>query len=223
MILLPMRISFGEFLVDTDQRRLFAGDREIRLAPKAFDLLRDLIENRPRALKKDELFKRIWPRTLVTESNLATLIADVRSALGDDAQHPRWIRTVYAYGYAFIGEAEERHGSEERCAQGSGWTLICGEREAVLHDGEHILGRTGSDVIVVDSPSVSRRHARILIAGERVTVEDLGSKNGTWVGQAPATGPTAVKDGDEIRLGSMVTVLRLATRASTTETAEHAG
>jgi DNA-binding winged helix-turn-helix (wHTH) protein len=98
-----MQVSFGEFTADFDQRRLFAHGREIRLTPKGFELLKLLIENRPKALKKDELFACLWPDTFVTDNNLATLVADLRSA----SVTTRTNRDSFARcacGYAFAGE-----------------------------------------------------------------------------------------------------------------------
>ena len=66
-----MRVAFHDFVADFDQRRLLAGEREIRLTPKAFQLLRLLIESRPRALGKGELFAQLWPDTFVTENDIA--------------------------------------------------------------------------------------------------------------------------------------------------------
>ena len=76
-----MRLAFGEFVIDVGERRVFSGAQEIRLTPKAFDLLRLLIENRPKAPSKQEIFDRLWPGTFVTENNLAALVADLRSWL----------------------------------------------------------------------------------------------------------------------------------------------
>jgi DNA-binding winged helix-turn-helix (wHTH) protein len=217
-----MRLSFGDFCLDLDQRRLFARDREIRLAPKGFELLKLLIESRPKALAKDELFRNLWPDTFVTENNLATLITDLRAALADEPHHSRFIRTVYGYGYAFCAAATEERSGAAREARPSAWTLICHHREIALAAGQNILGRVGADVVVFDSPTVSRHHARLSIAGEQAVIEDLGSKNGTWVGQTPVRGPVAVKDGDELRLGSVVATVRFWPRSLTTETVERA-
>jgi len=213
-----MQLSFGEFVADFDQRRLFAPDREIRLTPKGFELLRLLIENRPKALRKDELFDRLWPETFVTENNLATLVADLRSALDDDPHEPRFIRTVYAYGYAFAGEAVEL---QPRAALGelpSAWSLIHEHHEIALRNGENIVGRAGQGVVVFDSPTISRHHARITVDGARAVVEDLGSKNGTWIGHEPVTRPTEVRDNLEIRFGSVVVTVRFREHLASTET-----
>ena len=214
-----MRASFDRFVLDSDQRRLFANGEEIRLAPKAFDLLALLIEERPKALSKDEIFQRLWPGTFVTENNLATLISDLRTALEDDARQPHWIRTAYAYGYAFVGRATVASARETETQPAvSPWKLIHEQREILLRPGENTLGRSGAGVIVLDSPTISRHHARLSIAGDRATVEDLGSKNGTWIGTTPVTGSAPVKDGDELRLGSVVVLVRFSPPAPSTET-----
>jgi len=178
-----------------------------------------LIEQRPKALAKDHLLNCLWPGTFVTENNLATVIVELRSALRDDAHRPRFIRTVYGYGYAFDCEA-----SEERVdgTDGCGWRLIHEHREIALRPGTNILGRAGPDVVVIDASTVSRHHARLSIDGDQALVQDLGSKNGTWVGRAPAGEPIALSDGDELRLGSVVLTVRFARRAVTTETVERA-
>ena len=214
-----MRLSFGEFIIDFDQRRLLSGGQEIHLTPKAFDLLRLLIENRPKALSKQEIFDRLWPGTFVTENNLAALIADLRSSLGDHAGEPRFIRTVYAFGYAFVGEAVVPLAAS-RPRDSVRWLLLFNGREFPLQPGENIVGRTGEGVIALEAPSVSRQHARLTIADGRAVIEDLGSKNGTWVGPVEVTGPTPVRDGDEIRLGSVVVTIHASARAMTTETVE---
>jgi len=218
-----MQVSFGEFTADFDQRRLFAHDREIRLTPKGFELLKLLIENRPKALKKDDLFAGLWPDTFVTENTLATLVADLRSALEDDPRAPRFIRTVYAYGYAFACEVVERRPADAVGELPSAWSLIHDHREIPLRPGENIIGRAGLGIVVFDSSTISRHHARITIAGDQAIVEDLGSKNGTWAGSSPVNEPVAVKDGHELRFGSVVVTVRFGGHLVSTETVARPG
>ena len=214
-----MRLSFGNFVIDFGERRVLSGDREVHLTPKAFDLLRLLIESRPKALSKQDIFERLWPGTFVSENNLAALIADLRASLGDQAAEPRFIRTVYAYGYAFVGDAvPSAAGTAGR--DSARWLLLFDGRELPLQPGDNILGRTGEGVVALDAPSVSRQHARLTVSDGHAVIEDLGSKNGTWVGPVEVTGPTPLRNGDEIRLGSLVVTIHASANAVTTETIE---
>ena len=214
-----MRLAFGDFVIDFDERRLLSGQQEVRLTPKAFDLLRLLIETRPKALSKQEIFDRLWPGTFVTENNLATLVADLRSSLGDQASEPRFIRTVYAFGYAFVGDvvAPSAVSPPRQYPQ---WLLLFHGRQFPLQAGANILGRTGEGIVALEAASVSRQHARLTITDGHAVIEDLGSKNGTRVGPVKVTGPTPVRSGDEIRLGSAVVTIHASASALTTETVE---
>ena len=100
--------------------------------------------------------------------------------------------------------------------------LLLPERQIAISEGVHVLGRTGPGVVALDFPTVSRHHARLTITGGRAVIEDLGSKNGTWVDPTPVTGPTPVRDGGEICLGSLALVLRTEPLAATTESIERA-
>ena len=100
-----MRVHFGDCVLDSDARELRRGAERIHLSPKAFRLLEMLIDERPAAVSKQRLFDTIWPGTFVAESNLASIIKEIRLALNDDARHPTLIRTVFRHGYAFSGDA----------------------------------------------------------------------------------------------------------------------
>lgn len=212
-----MRIAFHDFVLDLDQRRLSADGREVHLQPKAFELLKALVESRPRALSKDEILAGVWPGTFVNENSLATVVRDLRDALGDDAQAPRYIRTVHGFGYAFISEALELDQADAPPLS-SGWRLIHDHREIRLREGDNILGRTGDEVVILDSPTVSRHHAVVRVQGAQATVADLGSKNGTWLGTTGVTTPVPLTANTELRLGSVVLVVRFATHVPSTAT-----
>ena len=212
-----VRVCFDRFTLDTDQRRLFEGDAEIHLAPKAFALLALLIDERPKAISKDDLLQRLWPGTFVTENNLATLISDLRVALHDDPRAPRFLRTVYGFGYSFAADVDSTPAGAPGDTSSS-WRLLHEQREIVLRPGVNILGRSGDGVIVVDSATISRHHARISVSGDQAIVEDLSSKNGTWVGTSAVTAPAILNDGDELRLGSVVLTVRFSRSVASTET-----
>lgn len=211
-----MVVRFGEFTLDTDTRQVLAADGELHVSPKAYELLTILVESRPRALSKQDLYERLWPDTFVSDVNLATLIAEIREALGDDARKPRFIRTAHRFGYAFCGTTTEAPRVDD-----AGTTfcwLLTGGRRLPLRLGENILGREPDDGINLDSPTVSRRHARISISGTDAVLEDLGSKNGTFVGGEAVSTAVRLKDGDEIRTGSVVCRFRMTSRKGTTAT-----
>ncbi|MFI5169991.1 MAG: winged helix-turn-helix domain-containing protein, partial [Vicinamibacterales bacterium] len=98
-----MRIQFAEFILDAGSRQLLRNGHEVRVVPKAFDLLKLLLERRPDAVSREEIRDRLWPSTFVSESTLTSLVTDLRAALDDDAAEPRFVRTVYGRGYAFAG------------------------------------------------------------------------------------------------------------------------
>ena len=98
---------FGDFTHDASRRLLLRGADPVHLSPKAFQLLSILLRERPRAVSKKDLLDQLWPDRIVNEGNLASTVADLRSALGDDPHAPRFIRTFYGYGYSFTAAADE--------------------------------------------------------------------------------------------------------------------
>lgn len=210
-----MRVRFGEFSIDTATRQLFRGTAVAHLSPKAFDFLRLLVEARPRAIAKAELLDRLWPGTYVSESNLPTLAAEVRGVLGDDAAAPRFIRTVPRYGYAFAEgtvEVDPPTAAAPRC-----W-LVSGADRYPLFDGITVIGRQPGGGIWLDGPGVSRQHARIVVDGNATTIEDLDSKNGTFVGGTRINGPVALADRDPIIFGATTVTFRRPAAFAETET-----
>jgi len=82
------------------------------------------------------------------------------------------------------------------------WKTEAGMQEHLLKLGDVVtIGRGETNTIVINSPKVSRNHARIEWSGDRFTVRDLGSSNGTFVnGERVEYMPWGLKDGDEISL-----------------------
>ena len=212
-----MRVTFDEVTLDTDTRQVFVGAQEVRISTKALDLLTLLVESRPRALAKQILIERLWPGIYVSETSLATLIREIRGGLGDSARHPRFIRTVHRFGYAFCASVPNAPG-QSVSRTGLGYWLTWEARQIPLHSGENILGREPDAAVWLDSATVSRQHARIMISEHRATLEDLGSKNGTYVRGARVTGLFGLVDGDEIHLGSLVLRFRMPSEAGSTAT-----
>jgi DNA-binding winged helix-turn-helix (wHTH) protein len=201
-----MRVRFAEWTFDSETRELRRGGETAHLAPKAFDLLNMLIAGRPRVFSKSELMRRVWPDTFVSEATLAALVGDLREIFGGGARASKVLRTAHGVGYAFCAEAEP---DDLQAKSAPCFRLILGRREIELPDGEHVLGRASGCLVWLDAPGVSRRHARLRVSGGQAVIEDLGSKNGTLVDGAPVTGPSPLRDGARIGLGSAQLLFRV--------------
>ncbi len=202
-------------MFDSGSRQLRSAGRDVHLSPKAFDLLALLIECRPRAVSKGDIHKRLWPEVFVSDSSLPSLVSEIREAIADHRREPRLIRTLHGFGYAFQAPAVANAASKA-AATPRAW-LVGATAEIVLGAGENVLGREGPGVVLLPSTAVSRRHARIGIDDAGAVVEDLGSKNGTYVNDARVDGPTPIADGDRVRIGSLMFTFRTSQPASTTE------
>jgi DNA-binding winged helix-turn-helix (wHTH) protein len=209
-----MRLQFGRVTFDPDCRQLWRDGHERHLSPKAFDLLKLLVERRPEAVAKTEILTRLWPGTFVSDTNIPTLIAEIRAALGEQAQRSRFVRTLHGFGYAFQAEAARPAAPPE---QPTGW-LVGESRQIALFAGENLLGREGGGVIALGSSTVSRRHARVVIDDRGAAVEDLQSKNGTYVNDRRVTSATPLGDGDRLRTGSLLFTFQRVRPGSSTET-----
>jgi DNA-binding winged helix-turn-helix (wHTH) protein len=210
-----MRVSFAEFALDTAMRQLFRGGIRVHLEPKALALLELLLARRPEAVSKIEIHTRLWPDTFVSESSLTGLVAQVRQALGDDRRQERFLRTVHGFGYAFIGEVARGGGGREPNPPAR---LVWEESAFPLQYGDNLLGRAEEAQVRIDAPGISRRHARIVVTADGATLEDLASKNGTYVGERPLHAPIRLQDGDRFRLGRQLLVFRRSSPAAGTST-----
>ncbi len=217
-----MRLAFGECVFDSDARELARNGRTVHVSPKAFLLLELLLKSRPRALSKAELKDAIWPKTFVLETNLANLAAELRAAAGEKGRRSRFIRTVHGFGYAFSGDAVPEE-SKDRKGGASEFALVADERTFALANGENVLGRDPAAEVFLDDTAVSRRHARITVRGSQATLEDLGSKNGTFLGGKPVTAPAVLRDADAILLGSVLLTVQLADPRRATRTLRGTG
>ena len=212
-------VRFGEFSLDAATRQLLRDGREVPLSPKAFQLLQLLVVNRERAVPKQEVHQTLWPSTFVLDTNIASLIAEIRRALDDNAAKPQFIRTMHRFGYRFVGPLDELATVAAQPSSVARYYLVWELRHVPLTDGRNVIGRGADASVWIDAPGVSRHHARILIDGDEATLEDLGSKNGTYVTGTRVTDPRRLNDGDQVRLGSVVMTFRIPTLSAATETA----
>lgn len=197
-----MRVRFGPFLFDSGTRQLLHGSQPVHLSPKAFDLLQILIERRPVVVSKEALQDSVWPDAFVDEANVGNAVAEIRRALGDDPKSPAYVCTVSRRGYRFCAEAEDLGGAAASPGRSSRWWLTWGETTLPLAEGENVVGRHPASAVWINGTSVSREHARIVITARRATIEDRGSRNGTFVDGKRISSPHLLVDGSAILFGS---------------------
>jgi DNA-binding winged helix-turn-helix (wHTH) protein len=197
--------SFDNFTLDCSTRQLLRDGEALHLSPKAYELLQLLVEAAPRALSKAQLQDRIWPDTFVVEANLQHLIAEIRRALGDSPRQPRYVRTLFGFGYAF----QQPTAPADQPQQQVVCRLVWDEGRVTLAAGEYTIGRDAAADVVLDSTTVSRQHARLRVSGGAVALEDLESKNGTFVGGRRVHGVVTLSDGEALRFGKVPVTIRI--------------
>ena len=214
-----MKVRFADSVFDAAARTVRRGTATIQLPPKAFAFLTILVEHRGRALSTVELLQRVWPDVFVSEASLARVVRKIRAALGDATRDAEIVRTVHGYGYAFAATllTDARHGSSADRVRPTCW-LTGRSRTFALTEGEHLIGREPAVTVCLDSPKVSRRHARIVVHDGRATIEDLDSKNGTFVRGVRLPAPAVLEPGDTIRVGPYTLIFRVSHELTVTET-----
>jgi DNA-binding winged helix-turn-helix (wHTH) protein len=197
-------MRFGRFEFDPATRRVRCEGVDIHLTPKVFELLAALLDGAPRVVSKRELHARLWPGGAVADATLVALIKQLRAALDDRDRAAPLIRTVHRVGYAL--EIPLVHRESAMPSVATRW-LTFGQRRLSLVTGENIVGRDEAASVRLDDPMVSRRHARILVSGSGALIEDLGSKNGTFIdGQPIAAGPMPLRNGIQLAFGTVLVV-----------------
>ena len=207
-------LRFGHFALDGASRRLTRGAAAIHLTPKAFDLLHVLATEAPRVVGKRELHEKLWPDTFVSDASLVELVKELRRALDDRNPEAPVIRTAHRVGYGLGLDVDVITPLRPRGQH----LLVFRDRRMALVEGDNIIGRDPHAEVWIDEARVSRRHARIVIDGANVQLEDLGSKNGTTHTGTRVTGPVALRDGDRIAFGGMAAVYRQSSAGMSTAT-----
>jgi DNA-binding winged helix-turn-helix (wHTH) protein len=210
---------FGSFRIDGREHSLTRNGEIVPLKKKVFETLLVLVERTGHLVTRDELMKLLWPDSFVADSTLSQNVWLTRKALGKSSGGEDYIETVPRLGYRFTGDVKRVESrpvslrrSRMRCR------LLWGRKRFPLKAGETLIGRDPEADVYIDNSTVSRRHARILVTEGTATVEDLGSKNATYLRGAKLETPAALADGDSIRVGSVPLVFRLTREAGSTRT-----
>lgn len=163
-------------------------------------------------VSKADIHARLWPDSFVADTTLVGLVKEIRRVLHQQGDDP--IRTYHRVGYAFTGTKTP---GRRKTPEGTLW-IVRGQERTALCDGENIIGRDPASAIWLDVAGVSRRHACLSVAGTSVTLEDLGSKNGTICGDERVTKAVLLEDGDRVQIAGVVLVFRRMLSTASTDT-----
>lgn len=177
-------LRFASFCLDPQNARLWQGRQLIALTPKAFAVLCHLAEHAGQLVTKDALLTSVWPEIYVTEWVLSECVREIRQALGDTPQTPRFIQIAHRRGYRFIGKVARSHPSVARRKQREGnWQLTT-----------HLVGRE-TELAQLQKwlkRALGGTRQLVFVTGEagigKTTVMDtfvarLSTKDKVWVGR----------------------------------------
>ena len=183
--------TFQSFRLDLRNHCLWNGEERVRIPPKAFDVLRYLVENPQRLVTQDELLEALWPDTYVNPEVLRKYILDVRKILGDRPDRPEFIETVPKRGYRFVAAVSDDGAAEPLSASAAivpaapaevaGKHFTASAATANTHTLRwRILG--GVAIVIVALGSVARiyfsRRAQALSEKDTVVLADFANSTG---------------------------------------------
>jgi DNA-binding winged helix-turn-helix (wHTH) protein len=211
---------FGSFALDAGARLLTRGGRPVALSTKAIDVLIHLVSKAPQVVSKADLMASVWPHRVVEDNHLTHLVADLRRVLG--TRRSAAIRTVHGVGFAFTLPIEARRAPDvpPPAAPKAAWDLSWapGSRPSFeetwpggrveLAAGLYTVGRSPGCRPQLTSRTVSGRHALLHVEDDAVFLEDLHSKNGTFLDGRRITARIRVPDGSVVSIGAVAVHLR---------------
>ncbi len=213
--------ELGEWHVEPALDRISRGREVVRVPPRVMQVLLCLADGGGQVVTKRQLIDTVWDEVCVTEGALTRCVAILRRILADDAGHPRYVENVPRRGYRLVmptRPSSDVRGAASRQPPSPCW-LRLGQRRFDLCDGENVIGRATDAAVHIDHKNVSRHHARIRVAGARATVEDLRSRNGTFLGGRRLDTAGDLHDGDQVTVGSVTLVFRVLNPQGSTEAA----
>ncbi|MDQ4122257.1 MAG: winged helix-turn-helix domain-containing protein [Acidobacteriota bacterium] len=128
--------KFEEFELDCANRELRRDGVPVQLPARSFDLLQTLIENNNQLVSKDEIFSRVWSDQIVEESNLTVHISQIRKALGETKNKPRFLTTVPGYGYRFSAAVQDVNADADLVIETETHSRITIEKEESFVDNQ---------------------------------------------------------------------------------------
>jgi DNA-binding winged helix-turn-helix (wHTH) protein len=210
----------GDWLVEPRLGQISRDDRTVRLRPRAMEVLVLLAAADGDVVSRRQIIDAVWRTSFVSDNVVSQVVTELRQAFGDDARHPRYIQNVPRRGYRLVARVTDLDEEPPTGGQQPEFALASGHVTHPVGQGETVVGRGSAADIRIDLTEVSRRHARIVVQGSTATIEDLGSKNGTFVNGLRIAEPTRLAEGDEVQFGSAAARFRFARAGEPTQTAQ---
>jgi DNA-binding winged helix-turn-helix (wHTH) protein len=181
--------QFHSFRLDVVNHCLWNGEDRVSLTPKAFDVLRYLVEHADRLVTQDEILGALWPETYVNPEVIKKYVLGIRKALGDRHEKPEFIETFPRRGYQFVATVSEVTGTpsdasingtrkmvgrETAMAQLEGYLThaLKGQRQIIFVTGEAGVGKT---TLVDEFHRMATRHPNLRVVRGQC-VEGFGGK-----------------------------------------------
>jgi len=181
-------VRFGTYRFELQSGRLWSGEREVRLTPKAAAVLKALVARAGTPVTKEELFAAVWSGTAVTDDALTSCIQELRKAFADDPRQPRFIETRHRRGYRFVAslvETPRSPTSDESAATSEGISTIAVLPFADMspqHDHAFLCDGLAEELINalthIDGLRVAARTASFQFRGGAANVRDIGRQLG---------------------------------------------
>ena len=183
--------AFHEFRLDSRDQRLWKGESSVTLTPKAFDVLRHLVEHAGRLVTRDELLDALWSETYVNPELINKYILEIRKALGDRPDKPAYVETISKRGYRFIAVVHDENvvSAPLKASSQTGTRMVgrgsaleqlnrylqlafAGQRQIVFVTGEAGIGKT----TLVDAFHQASFQTFNLLVARGQCVEGFGGK-----------------------------------------------
>ncbi|HXP69757.1 MAG TPA: winged helix-turn-helix domain-containing protein, partial [Candidatus Dormibacteraeota bacterium] len=185
--------SFQSFRLDSANQCLWHGEARVQITPKAFDVLRYMVENAGRLVTQDELLEALWPETYVNQEVLRKYILEIRKVLGDRPEKPEFIETVTKRGYRFIAPVVD-----ESAVQPSGLTTTGMKSDVAATDGAAVEGQVARVTAAAQQQATSseRRLRKLAVIQVLVVVAAAGLGGYLWFARnrpnLPSTNNTSI-------------------------------
>lgn len=215
-------VRFGLFELDLTTGELRKKGAKVALQEQPFQVLAMLVAQPGELVTREQPRQKLWADAVFVDFDhgLNKAVGKIRRALGDLAESPRFVETLERRGYRFIAPVEHVADTPSPSPAAAMPALVArlvwDDRPIPLERGTHLIGRDPASTVWVDSTVVSRRHARLVVGDDVITLEDLGSRNGTYVNGDRIEGVRQLGDGDEIRVGPACLILHATRDDSTT-------